>query len=87
MQLGATLLIKGTKVDGVYSADPKTSPDAEFFDQLTFFEVLEKRLRVMDTTAISLCMEHKLPILVFNMREPGNIERALRGERLGTLVE
>lgn len=87
MQLGATLLIKGTKVDGVYSADPKTSPDAELFDKLTFFEVLEKRLRVMDTTAISLCMEHKLPILVFNMREPGNIERALRGERLGTLVE
>jgi uridylate kinase len=87
LQLGATLLIKGTKVDGVYSADPKTSPDAKLYDTVSFFEILEKRLRVMDSTAISLCMEHKLPILVFNMREPGNVERALRGERLGTRVE
>jgi uridylate kinase len=87
LQIGATVLFKGTKVDGIYSADPKTSPGAKLFEKLTFLEVLEKRLRVMDSTAISLCMEHKLPILVFNMREPGNIERALRGERLGTLVE
>ena len=61
--------------------------DARLFERLTFLEVLQKRLRVMDSTAVSLCMENKLPILVFNMTEPGNVERVLRGEQLGTLVE
>ena len=62
-------------------------PDAEFYEHLTFIDVLQRRLKVMDSTAISLCMDNKLPILVFSMKEPGNVERALRGERLGTLVE
>jgi uridylate kinase len=87
LQIGATALFKGTKVNGVYSADPILHPEAQFYDRLTFLEVLQRRLRVMDSTAISLCMDNKLPILVFNMREPGNVERALRGERLGTLEE
>jgi uridylate kinase len=87
LQIGASTLLKGTKVKGVYSADPIHHPDAEFYERLTFIEVLEKRLKVMDSTAISLCMDNKLPILVFSMREPGNVVRALRGERLGTLVE
>mgnify|MGYP001585611366 CR=1 FL=1 len=87
VQLGASVLLKGTKVRGVYSADPVKNPEAQFYESLTFLDVLQKRLRVMDSTAISLCMENKLPILVFSMREPGNVERVLRGERLGTLVE
>ena len=87
LQIGASMLCKGTKVQGVYSADPKIDPSAEFFPRLTFIDVLQKRLRVMDATAISLCMENKLPVLVFNMTQPGNVERVLKGERLGTLVE
>ena len=81
------MLLKATKVRGVYSADPESDPDAQFFERLTFHEVLVKRLRVMDWAAISLCMENKLPIAVFNMMEPGNLTRALGGEQLGTLVE
>ncbi|HVR75239.1 MAG TPA: UMP kinase [Planctomycetota bacterium] len=87
LQVGATELFKATKVRGVYSADPETNPEAEFFERLTFLDVLQKRLKVMDSTATSLCMENKLPILVFSMKEPGNVERALKGERLGTVVE
>jgi uridylate kinase len=86
LQIGATHLYKGTKVKGVYSADPVKDPKAEFFPRLTFLEVLQKRLRVMDSTSISLCMENKLPILVFNMTEKGNVERVLKGEMLGTVV-
>ena len=87
LEIGATLLLKATKVRGVYSADPESDPDAQFFERLTFHEVLVKRLRVMDWAAISLCMENKRPIAVFNMMEPGNLTRALGGEQLGTLVE
>lgn len=88
LQVGATTLCKGTKVNGVYSADPVANPDATFFPRLTFLDVLQKRLRVMDSTAISLCMENKLPIVVFNMLEPGNVERALAGDgSLGTRIE
>jgi uridylate kinase len=87
LELDATLLLKATKVRGVYSADPKCDPKAQFLERLSFQEVLVKRLRVMDWAAISLCMENKLPIVVFNMTESGNIVRALHGERLGTLVE
>jgi uridylate kinase len=87
LEIGAQILFKGTKVRGVYSADPVRHPEARLFERLSFVEVLEKRLRVMDATAISLCMENKLPIRVFDMQEPGNIERALRGEALGTLVD
>ncbi len=87
LQIRADVLAKGTKVDGIYSDDPKTNPDAEFYDRLTFIEVLQRRLKVMDSTAISLCMDNALPVNVFNMREEGNVERLLAGERLGTLVE
>jgi uridylate kinase len=87
LQIGATALYKGTKVRGVYSADPMKNPEAEFYSRLTFNDVLQKRLRVMDSTAISLCMENKLPIWVFSMTEPGNVERVLKGENLGTIVE
>jgi len=73
-------------VDGVYDADPVTNPDAVKFDELTYIEVLNRGLKVMDTTAISLCMDNNLPIVVFNMETEGNIERALRGEPVGTIV-
>ncbi|MBI4605871.1 MAG: UMP kinase [Planctomycetes bacterium] len=87
VEIGATMLYKATKVRGVYSADPVSDPEAQLYERLSFLDVLQKRLKVMDATAISLCMENKLPILVFSMKEPGNVERALNGERLGTLVE
>lgn len=88
LQIGATALYKGTKVRGVFSADPVSTPDATFYPKLSFLEVLQKRLKVMDSTAISLCMDNKLPILVFNMTEAGNVRRVLGGEQgLGTLVE
>jgi uridylate kinase len=86
LELECDVLMKATRVDGVYSADPETTPDAVLYDQLTYDEVREKNLRVMDSTAIAHCMEHNLPILVFNYREDGNIERAVRGEALGTRV-
>lgn len=86
LQIRANVLAKGTKVDGVYSADPETDPDAEFFEELTFLDVLQQRLRIMDSTAVSLCMDNSLPINVFNMKEQGNIVKFLSGERLGTMV-
>ncbi len=86
VQLGATMLLKATKVRGIFSADPVKNPDAQFYETVTFIEVLQKRLKVMDSTAISLCMDNGLPIHVFSMRESGNVERVLRGERLGTVV-
>jgi len=78
--------MKATKVDGVYDADPKTNPDAVKFDELDYIEVLSRGLQVMDSTAISLCMDNGLPILVFNMLTEGNIERALMGHSVGTIV-
>tara|TARA_B100000749_G_scaffold138922_1_gene106598 strand:+ start:324 stop:1031 length:708 start_codon:yes stop_codon:yes gene_type:complete len=86
LQIRADVLAKGTKVDGVYSADPEKNPDAEFFEELTFLDVLQQRLRIMDSTAVSLCMDNSLPINVFNMKEQGNIVKFLSGERLGTMV-
>jgi uridylate kinase len=86
LQIRADVLAKGTKVDGVYSADPEEDPDAEFFEELTFLDVLQQRLRIMDSTAVSLCMDNSLPINVFNMKEQGNIVKFLSGERLGTMV-
>ena len=86
VEIDAELLIKATKVDGVYEADPKKHPDARKFDTLTYIEVLNRRLQVMDSTAISLCMENTLPILVVNLWDPSSLERALRGEKVGTLV-
>jgi uridylate kinase len=87
LQIGASVLAKGTKVRGVYSDDPIKNPNAEFFEHLSFNEVLQKRLKVMDSTSISLCLENGLPIQVFHMREPRSVERVLRGERLGTLID
>ena len=87
LQLGADVVYKATKVAGVYSADPVTDPDAVLYDHVSYEEVLQKGLRVMDSTAISMCMDHRLPIRVFSMKEPGNLERALRGEDIGTLID
>ncbi len=86
-ELGSDVIFKATKVDGVYSADPKIDPNAEKYDRITYQEVLEKRLKIMDASAISLCMENDLPIMVFNMTEPGNILKAVQGDlSVGTLV-
>lgn len=85
-EVGAEIVLKATKVDGVYDADPKTHPGAVRHDRLAYLDVLNKQLRVMDMTAVSLCMETKLPILVFNIKVEGNIERAVLGEQIGTLV-
>lgn len=87
LEIKADAILKGTKVDGVYSADPMQDSTATRFDCITFQEVLEKRLRVMDASAISLCRDNNVPIIVFNMRAPGNIARVVRGEAgVGTLV-
>jgi uridylate kinase len=86
MEIDADVLIKATKVDGVYDSDPKKNAAARKFDQLSYIEVLNRRLEVMDSTAISLCMENDLPILVLNLWDPQSLERALRGEKVGTLV-
>ncbi len=86
MEIGAEVVIKATKVDGVYDSDPKKNPNAVKFDELTYIETLNRRLQVMDSTAISLCMENKLPILVLNFWDPNALRRALLGEKIGTLV-
>ncbi len=85
-EIGAEVLLKATKVDGVYDKDPKRHPDARRYDTLTYLDVLNQGLKVMDMTAVSLCMETGLPILVFDLKVEGNIERAVRGERIGTLI-
>jgi uridylate kinase len=84
--MSADVILKATMVDGVYTADPKEDPDAERYETVTFQECITKRLKVMDSTAFSLCMDNNVPIIVFDLGEPGNIERALRGEELGTVV-
>jgi uridylate kinase len=86
VEIDADVLIKATKVDGVYDSDPHKNPNARKFDELTHIDVLNRRLEVMDSTAISLCMENNLPILVVNLWDPLALERALRGEKVGTLV-
>jgi uridylate kinase len=86
MEIGAQVIFKATKVDGVYDADPLKHPDAKRFEELTYIDVLNRQLQVMDATAISLCMDNALPILVFNLLQPGNIARAVSGARIGTLV-
>jgi len=86
MEIGADILIKATKVDGVYDKDPNQHKEAKKFDQLSYIETLNRRLEVMDSTAISLCMENKLPILVLNLWDEEALPKALRGERIGTLV-
>ena len=85
-EMSADVILKATMVDGVYTADPKEDPDAERYESVTFHECITKRLKVMGSTAFSLCMDNNVPIIVFDLGEPGNIERALRGEGLGTIV-
>jgi uridylate kinase len=86
IEIEANVVLKGTKVDGVYSADPEKFPDALKFDAVSFHDVLSKRLNVMDMTAFTLCQENKLPIIVFNINEPSNLKRIILGEAVGTLV-
>jgi len=86
MEIGADVLIKATKVDGVYDTDPAKNPKAVRFDQLTYIETINRRLQVMDSTAISLCMDNNLPILVINLWQEGTLVKALHGEKVGTLV-
>jgi uridylate kinase len=86
MEINAEIIFKATKVDGIYDADPMTVKNAKRYQQLTYIEVLQQNLKVMDSTAISLCMDNQLPILVFSLFEPGNIRRAVMGEPVGTLV-
>ncbi len=85
-EIGANVVLKATKVDAVYTADPVTHPGAEVLHDLTYMDVISRRLQVMDTTAITMCMDNDLPIRVFSMVEPGNIAAAVRGEAIGTLV-
>jgi uridylate kinase len=87
MEVKAEIILKATKVDGIYDSDPMKNPKAKKFDNLTYNQVLQKGLRVMDTTAISLCMENALPIIVYDMKRKGNLKRILTGEKLGTIVK
>jgi uridylate kinase len=86
MEVKAEVIFKATKVDGIYDADPMTHPNASRFDRISYIQVLEQGLKVMDSTAVSLCMDNHLPIMVFNLRTPGNILRAITGEAVGSLV-
>ena len=86
VEINADLLIKATKVDGIYDSDPKKNPDAKKYDELTYMEALSKQLQVMDATAISLCMENHMPLMVLNLWEEGSLKKALMGEKVGTLV-
>ena len=86
MEIKADVILKATKVDGIYDADPMVHPGALRFDRISYLQVLEQGLKVMDATAISLCMDNRLPIVVFNLRTAGNIKRAITGEPVGSLV-
>jgi uridylate kinase len=86
MEIKADVILKATKVDGIYTADPMLDSSATRFDHISYLQVLEQGLKVMDATAISLCMDNRLPIVVFNLRTPGNIRRAIAGEPVGSLV-
>jgi len=86
MEMRADVILKGTKVDGIYSADPMIHPEATRFDRISYLQVLERQLKVMDSTAITLCMDNKLPIVVFNLRKAGNIRKVVFGESIGTTV-
>lgn len=86
MEISAEVIMKATKVDGIYDKDPKKFADAKKYDKISYIEVLNKGLNVMDSTAISLCMDNKLPIITFDMTKPGNVLRAVSGENIGTIV-
>lgn len=86
MEINAEVLMKATKVDGIYDKDPAKNPDAKKYDKISYIDVLNQGLQVMDSTAISLCMDNKLPIMTFDLAKPGNILKAVQGENIGTLV-
>jgi uridylate kinase len=86
MEVKADVILKATKVDGIYDADPVLVKDAKMFDQISYMDVLKKGLQVMDSTAISLCKDNNLPIIIFNLNRRGNIKRVLTGEKIGSLV-
>jgi len=86
MEVKAEIILKGTKVDGIYDRDPEQHSDATRFDELSYFQVLQDGLKVMDTTAISLCMDNRLPIIVFDLKQAGNLKRIVTGEKIGTIV-
>ncbi|MCK9281980.1 MAG: UMP kinase [Melioribacteraceae bacterium] len=86
VEIEADAIFKGTRVDGVYDSDPEKNPNANFFKEISYYDVLQKNLRVMDLTAISLCKENNLPIIVFNMDKPGNLMKVITGENIGTSV-
>ena len=87
IEVGAEVILKGTRVDGIYTEDPEKNADATKYNSITFNEVYEKGLNIMDMTAFTLCNENKLPIIVFDMNKPGNLQRVVIGEQVGTLVE
>jgi len=87
VEVDADVILKATKVDGIYDSDPVENSDAKFFPELTYMEVLEKDLKVMDSTAISLCKDNKLPIVVFNLKKEGNIQKVIEGQKIGTSVK
>ncbi|MFI3294426.1 MAG: UMP kinase [Rikenellaceae bacterium] len=87
VEIGADLLLKGTRVDGIYTADPEKDPGATKYSEISFSDVIEKRLKVMDLTAFTMCMENGLPIIVFDMDTPGNLEKVTSGENIGTIVK
>lgn len=86
VETGADVLLKGTRVDGVYTADPEKDPDARKFDNISFEEVIDKRLKVMDSTAFTMCRENDMPIVVFDMNVPGNLMKVVKGNAIGTLI-
>ncbi|MGH7255547.1 MAG: UMP kinase [Nitrospirales bacterium] len=86
MEIGAEVIMKGTKVDGIYEADPVTNPSAKKYAALPFLSILNQNLKVMDSTAITLCMDNNLPLIVFNLKEKGNLLRVVQGDKIGTLV-
>jgi uridylate kinase len=87
MEIKAEVILKGTKVNGIYDSDPLNNPSATMFDELPFLSILNKSLKVMDATAITLCMDNNLPLIVFNLTESGNLKRVVLGEKIGTLVK
>jgi len=85
-EIGAEVILKATKVDGIYDCDPKKNSKAKRYSQITYLEALQKRLQVMDSTAFSLCMDNKMPIIVFDLFKPHNLKRVVMGDQVGTLV-
>ncbi|MBX3234878.1 MAG: UMP kinase [Nitrospiraceae bacterium] len=86
MEIGAEVIMKGTKVDGIYDSDPVKNPQAKMYSEIPFISILNQNLKVMDSTAISLCMDNRLPLIVFNLKEKGNFKRVVQGDQIGTVV-